>query len=184
MVRAPGARAHRRPRQRTGARSLGAPGRRLGSRAGTHFSPAAVGCGRTGRLVLNGRSASPPLALQRRAAGLGGAATKEQGGASFAGGLELAVHHRVVAPSLSSCFFSPPLTLEDNLALILSPLYSLSASTPDILDLSVSLSDATPLEEIRGLWWACCLSKEENLQHFHPLYSRASSTPVTILWPN
>lgn len=47
-----------------------------------------------------------------------------------------------------SCFFSPPLTLEDNLALTLSPLKSLPASHPDILDLSVSLSDATPLEEI------------------------------------
>lgn len=86
MVCAPEEGAQLRPRWRTGARSLRlrrlwrAPGRRLARRAGARFlSPAAPGCRRPG--VWSSRlSASPPLALQRRAAGLGGAALEERAG--------------------------------------------------------------------------------------------------------
>lgn len=56
------------------------------------LAPAARGCGRPGRLVLSRRSASPPLALQRRAAGLGGAAAAGRAGLPSRGGLPLGFH--------------------------------------------------------------------------------------------
>lgn len=93
-VRAPEEGAQRRPRRRTGAWSLGP--RKVWGRPGEGWG---AGPGRASSLLRQrdagdlgvwsspgGRSASPPLALQRRSAGLGGAAAEERGGASLARG--------------------------------------------------------------------------------------------------
>lgn len=93
-------------------KGLGAPGRRLGSRAGAHWlSPVAAGCGMrdAGDLSVwsSPGSASPPLALQRRSAGLGGAAGRGAGPPRRGDAGAAQVHHP--APFLPwSLFFSHP----------------------------------------------------------------------------
>lgn len=145
----------------------GAPGRGLESGAGMRLlALAARGCGRPGRLVLSRRSASPPLALQRRAAGLGGAAAAGRAGLPSRGASRSPSTRWGTFPFLSPP--PPPLTLPANLALTPSlPKSLFAAHLPP--PRPAPPSDSTPLEGVSGLRWA---------SRFHPFYSGTPSSPI------